>query len=76
MSSFSQKQAQETGMAVAFIVLLIAYLKESHQLLPVAIMILGVRKSSVVYSFSGKKYSISFSSGVRPPIPLWGRTPL
>jgi len=37
---------------------------------------LSVRKSSVVYSFSGKKYSISFSSGVRPPIPLWGRTPL
>jgi hypothetical protein len=37
---------------------------------------LPVRKATVVYSFSGKKYWISFSSGVRPPIPLCGLTPL
>jgi len=42
MSTFSQKQAQETGIAVSFIIFLIAYLKSSYQLLPVGIIILGV----------------------------------
>lgn len=42
MSTFSQKQAQETGIAVSFIVFLIAYLKGSYQLLPVGIILLGV----------------------------------
>jgi hypothetical protein len=42
MSTFSQKQAQETGIAISLIVFLVAYLKSSYQLLPVGIILLGI----------------------------------
>ena len=37
MSSFSQKQAQETGMAISFIVFAIIFIKGSYDLLPVGL---------------------------------------
>jgi len=42
MNTLSQKQAQETGIAVSLIFFLIAYLKSSYQLLPVGIILLGI----------------------------------
>ena len=42
MSSFSQKQAQETGMAISFIVFAVIFIKGSYELLPVGLFILGL----------------------------------
>lgn len=41
MSSFSEKQARDTGLAITFIIILIAYYKHSYQLLPIAIVLLS-----------------------------------